>query len=482
MPFSFKLPTTSSSSLGEFLTSPSHPSLPFLATTHRSVVRDALKKHKRLPDSSAAADLPVVIEVLNAYLPYLLIINAALSNRHPSVLVTEMQPVSVEWRPTLTRSPPGRSEAERAVLIGRVSADLAFVLQTLGYVHSLQARTHLFTLYQLSPPPSQDQRAAAITAAMKSLLEANSIHNFAISLDIPTTPQTPADIFPATTAALASLALAEATLITVLKDDPYTAAVIEARNATSKDWMISPPSIPKVRAHLFARLCRASADHATKAHALLAQGGGKLDDSLLKYVDDLSRTARAKAARWLGIDAECTGKTGEAIAWMRGGRHCLGFLAASTDDDSAKRKGFKGLKQSWQERKEDKRVLAGDATSWGLDAGKLEEARVLEWLEGKWTRENDTINTQLVPPFEPLLAAMPSGREYHVPKTYTPPTIDAAELDRMRVSIDSSYQTPFRGDEADSGDDDVSQPQLPGAFPGTAGPAGQFRTDSPAYY
>lgn len=485
MPFPFTLPTTSSTSLTDYLTSPTHPSLPLTATTHRSVLRDALKKHKRLPPSSAAAHLSTLIEALNNYLPYLLVIHAALNSRHPAVSIVETQPLSVEWRPTLTRSPPGRTEAERVAITGGLDADLAFVLQSLGYIHVLQARTQLFTLYASSPPPSPEQRGAAITQAMKSLLDANSIHTFLAELALPVTPQTPIDITPATATALASLALAEATLITVLKDDPYTAAVVEARNATSKEWMIRAPSIPKVRAHLFARLCLASADHATKASALLAQGASKVDQDLLKYVDDLQRTARAKAARWLGIDAEITGKTGEAIAWMRGGRHCLGFLSVADSDDTTKRKGLKGLKQSWQERKEDKRLLAGDFASWGLDAGKLEEARVLEWLEGKWTKENGTVNVQIVPPFEPLLAAMPSGREYHTPKPYSPPIMDEIELGRMRAPIDQ--HAPYRGEEADSGDEGeagVSRQSLPGAFPSALGGvgAGEYRTDSPAYY
>jgi len=195
--------------------------------------------------------------------------------------------------------------------------------------------------------------------------------------------------------ALASLALAEATLIVVLKDDPYAAAVADDRNKDNKDWMISAPSIPKVRAHLFARLSLAASDHAAKAAGLMARTGpsGKIDDDLLKYTQDLRRTARGKAARFLGIDAEISGKAGEGIAWLRGAKRELG-LAVGGDDDAGRRKGLKGLKQSWSERKEDKRIVKA-TEDWGMDAGRLEEARVVEWLEAKCVRSNDMVSYAL---------------------------------------------------------------------------------------
>ena len=484
MPFPFVLPTTSSTSLTDYYTSPSHPSLLLTATTQRSVVRDALKKHKRLPPSSQPSHLSTVNEALNAYLPYLLLLHGALTSPHQSqVDVSELKALETQWRPTLTRSPvPGR-EPERAKVSG-LQHEVAFVLQSLAYVQVLQARTALFALYA-SPPPSQDQRAAAIATAMKYLLEANSILGSSLSLSsasVNNTSTPPVDISPATLSALASLTLAEATLITVLKDDPYTTTIIEARSAESKEWMIRAPSIPKVRAHLFARLCLASADHAAKASALLAQSGARIDDALLKYADDLRRTARAKAARFLGVDAEAGAKTGEAIAWMRGARHTMGFLAGPGDDDS-KRKGLKGLKQSWAEKREDRKVLKGDNDTWGLDAGKLEEARVVEWLEGKWTRENDAVGLHTVPPFEGLLALMPSGREYHTPKHYVPPTLDQHVLAQMRAPVDEGRHV-YRGTEADSGDEqdvigDNVVASVPGAFPGASRGDG---VNTPAYF
>ncbi|KAH0395009.1 hypothetical protein KCU89_g10773, partial [Aureobasidium melanogenum] len=83
--------------------------------------------------------------------------------------------------------------------------------------------------------------------------------------------------------------------------------------------------------------------------------------------------------------------------------------------------------------------------------------------------EQTQINTQIIPPSEPLMAAMPSGREYHSPKAFTPPTLDASLLARLRAPIDPQ-QHAFRGNEDDSGDEAMAREPavVPGAFPGAA--------------
>lgn len=78
------------------------------------------------------------------------------------------------------------------------------------------------------------------------------------------------------------------------------------------------------------------------------------------------------------------------------------------------------------------------------------------------------INVQTIPPFEPLLAAMPSGREYHSPKQYVPPSLDQGILSAMRAPPDSR-QHPFKGNEDDSGDEASGGGSADpvGAYPGT---------------
>ncbi|KAK4545616.1 hypothetical protein LTR36_002569 [Oleoguttula mirabilis] len=483
MPFPFALPTTSSVLLSDCFESATHPSLPLAATTKRSVLKDALKKHKRLSQRQRAAHLPTVKNAVTEYIPYLLAINAAAGLGNVGVERLDLgvkRLVQVEWRTTLSATLPGR-EPPRPLLVG-LHHEIAFTLSTLAYVHSLLARTQLRTLFEATVA-SADQRTSAISAAMKHLLEANSIHNYLLSLlSVSAAKDAPIDIQPSTISGLASLALAEATLIVVSKDDPYAAAVAEDKNESNTDWMFKAPSIPKVRAHLFARICLASAEHATQAQGLLGRSGstaGKIDEDLVKYATNLRRTARGKAARFLGIDAELSGKTGEGLAWLQGAKKELG-LAVELED--GQRKGFRGLKHSWQERREDKKVEKSG--EWGMDAGKLEEARVVEMLEAKWDKENSTINVQLVPTYEPLLAGMPSGREYHTPQPYIPPSVDAETLARMRTPPDPIEEAALRRDEDDSGDEAGygARTGAPvGPFPGTGGDYARSGT-SDSYY
>ena len=475
MPFPFTLPTTSTVLLSDFFLSDTHPSLPLTATTKRSVLKDALKKHKRLSPQSKATHLSSVQDALTSYIPYLLCLNVASSYRDVGderVDVEVLKPLEVEWRTTLSATLPGR-EAPRPKLTG-LHHELAFTLSTLAYVHSLLARSQLKSLYgatSLSP----DQRTTAATTAMKHLLEAHSIHAYLLSLpSVSAAKDAPADIQPSTISALASLALAEATLVVVSKDDPYASAVADNRDESNRDWMYKAPTIKRVRAHLLARICLAAADHASQACGLLT--AGRLDDDLVKYANDLRRTARAKAVRFLAIDADLSDKTGDALAWLKGAKKELGFAAEVED---GKRKGIRGLKQSWQERREDKKVEKDG--EWGLDAGRFEESRIVEMLEAKWDKENSAINVQNVPPFEPLLANMPSGREYHTPQVYQPPTLDMSTLAQMRAPPDPADRA-FRGEEEDSGDEDSYGKAEPvGAFPGTANEYGRS-TASSSYY
>ena len=105
----------------------------------------------------------------------------------------------------------------------------------------------------------------------------------------------------------------------MLKDNLYPALVIRSRNKNDRDWMVKLPDMPRLRVGLLARLCFGAAERAGTAAANLWSGGGKVDGDLLKYCEDLRRTARTKACRFLGIEKDLEGKTGEAIAWLRAG-------------------------------------------------------------------------------------------------------------------------------------------------------------------
>ncbi|KAK4218203.1 hypothetical protein QBC37DRAFT_412781 [Rhypophila decipiens] len=493
MPYPFALPTTSAFSFSQSFNCESHPSLPLNASTRRGVVRDTLKAHKRLSPSSQTANLSSVVSSLTNYLPYLFAIDTGLS--HKAIHGDEINVVlrsapSIEWRPTISETAvpvPGKEPPR--VKIHSLEYEIFFALSTLANTYTLQARTALHPLYTTSTAPvGTTQRQTSITSATKLLLDAASVYDFlATSRGADSSPAPVVDISPSTVRAQSHLALAEATLLAVLKDDPYPAIVAQDRNENDTEWMYKAPDIPKVRAHLFARLCLAAAEHAAQAHSLCASQvakSGKINDSFIRYLDDLRKTSRAKACRFFGIDKELSGQTGEAIAWLYAGLQELG-VERKENKMTRKGSGFSAskFKKEWTEKREDRKVERG--LNWGADAGKVEEIRVLEMLEGKWTKQNDTMLTQPIPPTGPLFAQMPSGREIHTIKPWQPPLLDAYALEAMRAPPDA-LDDVGGGGSSDGGDDDtlVGGASSPvGAFPGTHGDYGhRSATGTPAYY
>jgi len=404
MPYPFALPTTSAFSFSSCFNCESHPSLPLNTSTYRGVVRDTLKKHKRLPPGSQAANLSLVISSINGYVPYLFAVDAGLSGRSVGgepVTVVASTALKIEWRPTLSENLVPGKEAGR-VKIHSLGHEGSFALSTLANAYTLQARAALQPLYVTTVAPvGSQERQAAITTASKHLLDAAAVYGFlearaAQQQQQPPPPPPCADISPPVLRAQAALAHAEATLLAVLKDDPYPAVVAQDRNRNDTEWMYKAPDIPKVRAHLFARLCLAAAEHAALASSL-CQGVGRsrLSDAFVRYIDDLRRTSRAKACRFFGIDADLGGQGGQAIGWLRAGLLELG-VEVKNGGGGGKKSGGLGLgklKREWSEKREDRRVEKGE--SWGADAGKLEETRVLEMLEAKWSKQNDTVRLSL---------------------------------------------------------------------------------------
>ncbi|KAF4983280.1 hypothetical protein FZEAL_1265 [Fusarium zealandicum] len=469
MPFHFVLPTTSAFSFSSSFTSDSHPSLPLSASTYRGVVRDALKKHKRLPPSSQISNLNTVISSLNEYIPYLLAVDNGISNKALShgefISVVLKNAPAIEWRPTLSGEiVPGRERAR--VKVSSLEYEIFFIISTLGFSQVLTARSALQPLYSTNIEfLGAQERTNAITAATKSLLEAASVYDYLAGRGEHITTGPPcADVSPGIARALSCLALAEATLLAVLKDDPYPAIVAQDRNKSDKEWMFKAPDIPKVRAHLYARLCLAASEHAAKASSLCSSAGAgshKINSGLLRYLEDLRRTCRARACRFFGIDAELGGQTAEGIGWARAGLSELGVEIK----DNKKGISLSRLKKDITEKREDRRV--DKETAWGADGGKLEETRVLEMLDAKWNKINDTMNTQLIPPINSLLSKMPSGREIHAIKPYEPPSLDRDVLEAMRAPPEEDDKF---GNDLSSEDEVKGGPSGPvGAFPGTRG-------------
>ncbi|RAL13492.1 pH-signaling protein PalC [Aspergillus homomorphus CBS 101889] len=473
MVYAFTLPTTSHLSFQTFLSSSTHPSLPQAATTARHAFRQALKTHKRLPRGPQQdAHLSTILTTLTNYLPYLEAISNGLSSKPTDATSEEIEitlhsEIVTFWRPTLT-TPPSTTLTLKSRTTSHTSStpnssssgnggskflntsgnrlrgegidfEIAFVLTTLGYVLSLLAHTGLMRTLYASTTPTAEQRTTAAQTATKYLLQASAIHNLlasspsfataartsSLASSIPqqaptsstatktTAPPTLPDLDSGTQTALSALALAEATLLAVLKDDSYVFACIQARNPKDKDWMVRAPEIPKVRAHLFARLCIRAAEYAEQAAAGLGSVVGKtgktgaIEEELLGYTRVLGRVARARACRFFGVDAELAGKIGEGIAWLQAAKGALGVRSRGggggqdkTDEKEGSKSKFSKFKQGFKEKLEEKKMEKDAGTYGGHDkkelgpgdnAGREEEGRVIEMLEGKWVRMNNTV-------------------------------------------------------------------------------------------
>lgn len=385
------VPTTSIVSFSPFFHSSTHPSLPLAATTHRAVLRSVLKKHKCLSVQLQWSNLVNVLAALEDYIPYLFALDAALGGKQVNgeeIDITLLKEIDLEWRSSLMATIPGR-EPPRIKGNG-LDYEICFILSTLAYVSTLLAQSQLRALYA-SVIPTAEQRTGIITRATKYLLQANSIHAFLVTRAEETPVSSSAiETTSAAQGALAQLVLAEATLLAVLKDDPYPALVARDRNKNDDEWKFKAPEIPKVRAHLFARLCLAAAEHAAIAEAMLkvsaSDSTARVDDHLIKYINDIRRTSNAKAYRLFGIDAELGGETGEGIAWLSSGKKELGF--SDMHEGGSRMKGLAKLKKGWTERKEDRKIEKGG--QWGSDGGRFEEARIIEMLDKKWSKINDT--------------------------------------------------------------------------------------------
>jgi hypothetical protein len=88
---------------------------------------------------------------------------------------------------------------------------------------------------------------------------------------------------------------------------------------------------------------------------------------------------------------------------------------------------------------------------------------------------------QIVPPFEPLLSNMPSGREYHQRQEYQRPMLEEDALSRMRAPPDPSEASKYRDRPQDSDSEDETEDPV-GAFPGTRQDYTQTPSSSSTYY
>jgi hypothetical protein len=391
MPFPFVLPTTNYVDLSPCFSSSTHPSLIQATTSERAQLRHVLKSHKRLEPAVQASNLRAVLDAVDRYLPYISSLETALSGKDVGgehVDVTLVKEPEFEWRPMLSLRKTASLSSSMSK--GRwkqkgLDAELLFVWQIKAAVLSLLAKEELRPLLRTDvAPPEPEERKQYVVAAMKMLLQAHGIHKrqleLASAVEFDTRTAAP-EILPQVQYGLASLAMAEATLAAVLKDDPFPVAMAEQTNAHSREWMYRTSSVDVNRTKMLGRICIAAAEHASKAAGSL-KNIKDLDDDMKQYSENLYMVCRAKAARFSGIAAEAEGQTGQGIAWIQAAKKELGI----------KEKSMPKVLQNWKDKKEAERIEQGKM-SWGMDAGKSEESRVLDMIERKWKKVNDTVSS-----------------------------------------------------------------------------------------
>lgn len=90
------------------------------------------------------------------------------------------------------------------------------------------------------------------------------------------------------------------------------------------------------------------------------------------------------------------------------------------------------LRRGLSERKEARHLAASDG-NWGLDAGRAEELKVLEALDDKWRKLNDSVMFQTLPETGELNKRIPSGREIHSLKIWEAPRLGGDEMRALKV-------------------------------------------------
>ncbi|KAG0131275.1 hypothetical protein HOY82DRAFT_485279 [Tuber indicum] len=449
MPFPYTLPTTSTISYPTYFESPLYPTLPLATSSHRGSLRNALKAHKRLPAASQASNIPFIIKLLESYLAHLLSLYDTLTAG--DAFPREGAPrLTTSWRTVLSARRVAAKEPPRVARPG-LSYEIFWSISTLGYAYTLLARSQLQGI--LAPPSSNTTSGSATDAtaaansfnqAAANLFTSASIFQHLLTRPLPPHASSwPPDLSPQVLSALSSISLSAATLSAVTKQDPYptylsTIAIEKKKQQKGKEWLYNPPAPPAgVRALLIARLCIAASDHAAKALGLLSTAektdAGEIGEELLRYADSLQKVSRAKACRFLGIDAEAAGRVGEGISWIRGAKTILNASGSASSVGS-----FVGDRLR---RKDD---------VWGADAGRVDEEKTLDALEGRWKKLNDSVMFQKCPDLEELMGRMPTGRELHQSiKSWEPPKLGADELRALRAAGDLGAEVVIEEEDSE---------------------------------
>lgn len=507
MPFPFTLPTTSTVSFSQHYTSSTYPSLPLSCTTYRGILRDSLKAHKRLPPSAQGANIKHIISVTIEYISYLQFLQEAIKTGDASPLAGAPE-IETAWRPTLSSSARfGITSGERRKGKG-LDYELFWAYSTLAYAHTIHARALLMDFFTPSNASSDSSASPLLPQAMEHVLNSASIFNYILTLPPPKSGTgeeknaIPVNICEPMLSSLASISIASATLLAVLKTDPYpTYLAITAipgskknNDIYSKEYLYSPPAPPTgVKAMLYSRLCIAASEHAARAQGVISGlvRAGMVNEEYSNYLDELKRVAKARGCRFLGVDAEAQGKPGglgEGIGWIKLAKEILaGSVPSSSSDDkdSKEKKTLASRMEKLRLSKSSSPSPPSSSSSAQNPAGGLpprldpctvnSELPTIEALEAKWSKTNDKLAFEKVAPTNSLVGKIPGGREFLTVKPYSPAKLEDSSINTLRRGgtdgvgdyPQQQHHQEWAGGYADSSDEEDgkgSSYQVPGGY------------------
>ena len=187
---------------------------------------------------------------------------------------------------------------------------------------------------------------------------------------------------------------------------------------------------------------------------------------------------KPEAVGFLGVDAEAQGRVGEGLAWIKLAQETLtgSVPASSSSTDEQEGKGKKTLASRMEKLRLSKSPSPSSLSSFTFGSPQPDvsgnggglpphldpctvysESRVVESLDAKWTKTNDKLIFEKVPPTSTLVAKIPGGREVHTVQQFTPVQLGEDSVNQLRRGISDSHQVPFGpggGSTVDSSDEE----------------------------
>ena len=451
------------------------------------------------------ANIKHIINVTTEYISYLQFLQEALKSGDALPIPTTPE-IETEWRPTLSsNSRFGITHSERRKGRG-LEYEVFWAYSTLACAHTIQARALLMEFFSLTTSSQDSAVSPLLPQATNHVLTSAQIFQYLLTLTPPIATagdeknSIPVNICEPMLSSLASISLASATLLAVLRTDPYPTYLAitgipgskKSSDIHSKEYLYSPPPPPTgVKAMLYSRLCIAASEHAVRAQGVISDliRARAINEEYVRYLEDLKRVAKARGCRFLGVDAEAQGRLGEGLGWIKLGKEFLGGTTPTSSNDDGEVREKKTIASRMEKLRFSKpsspsTSSPSSSSSTQNPAGGLSpnldpctvysELQTIEGLDAKWSKTNDKLVFEKIPATNSLVSKIPGGREIHNIKAYSPVKLGNESINTIRrggvegVSGYSQQQDwpsggfPDSSDEEDGGNG--SGYQVPGGY------------------